>query len=459
MKLKIAQALFGRCTHIWLATSIRQNMDIEPCACADLTPDHVQPWDDDFLKIWNSPQYKGTRRYLKDKNDSDKKIAFSRCCACPVMGLTAYPIIAWRQFRESIKIISPIKSLKKLFNLSRGILSSILGSDHLKHFPVYANICPANFCQLKCPFCGIGSGENVVDKGLMTLENFKKVMSVLGPNLMHLNLYRYGEPLLNKDIYKMVKIAKEYNVYTQISTNFQQFGEAEAKELIESKLDSLVICADGLDQDTYQKYRVNGSYDNFRHNIDLVLNAMKNANSKKPEVCWQFLVFKHNEKQIPEAHKMAKHLGIKFKLQPAYIKLEDEYVDWIPESKEHTLYNIDDSIRCEFLCAIDEIEVKTNENVTIELTAKNIGKSTWKPSENYRVGARIYDSDKNFITDFARASLNDDVLPNEKDTLIIQIKAPNERGLYHIKIDMLVENDFWFETKGSKPHWIKLRTI
>ena len=74
-----------------------------------------------------------------------------------------------------------------------------------------------------------------------------------------------------------------------------------------------VLCSiDGASQETYRVYRVRGNFDTVIANV-WKLNAFKKKyRSDLPKLAWQFVVFGHNEHEIPVARAMAAELEMEF---------------------------------------------------------------------------------------------------------------------------------------------------
>ena len=91
-------------------------------------------------------------------------------------------------------------------------------------------------------------------KGYMKLPFFIDMMEN-NKNLKRVSLNVWGEPLLHKDIFKMVSIAKYAGAETvMFTTNGTLLTEARIKETIDSGLDILEISVDGSKK-AYQNIR------------------------------------------------------------------------------------------------------------------------------------------------------------------------------------------------------------
>lgn len=82
-------------------------------------------------------------------------------------------------------------------------------------------------------------------------------------------------------------------------------------------MERLIISIDGTSQETYQKYRLGGNYDQVIRNIES-LNLLKHKyNKQKPVLVWQFILFGHNEHEVEFARKKAHELDMEFSLKMA----------------------------------------------------------------------------------------------------------------------------------------------
>lgn len=242
-------------------------------------------------------------------------------------------------------IISFLKQRKDEQKLRNFLTTSIElkeKSIYCSGYPIWLTIDPTNICTLKCPFCSTGFGNIKRAKGMMSGENFKKIIDILGPYLLHIDMQNWGEPLLNKDIYQMIAYAKKFDIHVTASTNFQNFDEKSAEDMISSKLDRLILSIDGASQETYEKYRRGGDFLKAIENIKTLVRKRKELKSRLPIIIWQFLVFRHNEHEIEIAQRMARELGADdIGVNSAFIAVNsEEYKDWVPLNSKYNRYNL-----------------------------------------------------------------------------------------------------------------------
>jgi len=97
-------------------------------------------------------------------------------------------------------------SKKKLRNLFLIGLNRLLPINKAMGFPYMAHISPAGICNLRCTMCPTNDPQ-AKGKTLLPFETFKKFIDQVGGYLVYIILWGWGEPLLNPDIYRMIKYA------------------------------------------------------------------------------------------------------------------------------------------------------------------------------------------------------------------------------------------------------------
>lgn len=182
--------------------------------------------------------------------------------------------------------------------------SNVTGKVYLKAKPISASIEPANYCNLSCPHCP--TGRKLIDKTdkRLTLNDFKHYIDLLLPELMYLNLYFQGEPLLNKDLPEMIRYASDKGVFTCVSTNGTVLTEEVVKNIKESGVGRFIICLDGATADSYSKYRIGGDFNKVINGISLSVKY-----GLPLEV--QCLLLSTTENEIDELKSLCKSLGVK----------------------------------------------------------------------------------------------------------------------------------------------------
>jgi radical SAM protein with 4Fe4S-binding SPASM domain len=170
----------------------------------------------------------------------------------------------------------------------------------------------------------------------MEMDLFKKIMKELGAYLYTMNLYFQGEPMMHPLFFTFLE---NCTVPAVLSTNGHFLKGSNAEKLVKSRLNKLIISLDGLDQETYSAYRINGRMDKVIEGLSNVVQAKRESGSSlKVEV--QFLVNRLNEHQIPQIKKLAGDFGVSLRLKSMQIVNNSEIASWMPSENKYRRYKI-----------------------------------------------------------------------------------------------------------------------
>lgn len=203
---------------------------------------------------------------------------------------------------------------RKLLNVARVEWARLRGAEVVGGFPYILKIESTNVCNQRCPFC-LDRDRSKIDEdgrgfGKMHLDCFKRIVDIMAPTTLRLNLYGSGEPVLYPDIYEMIRYAADRNVGVTISANLSVFKPENAEKLVLSGLEHLIVSCHGASPETYEKYNVGGDFHRTQENLRAICDAKKRLGRRLPFVDWQFLRFRHNQHEIPKARAMAKEIGV-----------------------------------------------------------------------------------------------------------------------------------------------------
>ncbi|MCB4791217.1 MAG: radical SAM protein [Elusimicrobia bacterium] len=205
-----------------------------------------------------------------------------------------------------------IRYLIKKYNYKLIELQKRLRTQIVIGYPYWLTIDPSNICNLKCVFCPTGQRRGTRVQATLSFNDYKKIIDKLGPYLFHIDFCNWGEPLLNKDISRMITYTKErFSPEIKLDTNLNvELSKDDAVALIKSGVDWISASIDGASQEVYEIYRRDGNFEKALSNLKLLVKVKKDLNKEIPHIHWQFLVFKHNEHEIDKAKAMAKEIGV-----------------------------------------------------------------------------------------------------------------------------------------------------
>ncbi len=237
-------------------------------------------------------------------------------------------------------------TLRRVKNLiltgSSFVLSAMSGRTFVWGKPAILTIEPTNLCNLHCPLCTTGSGEMKRVQGRMSLETFKRILDLLGDDIFFLLLYHQGEPYLNDHFLEFVRLAKQKHIYCTTSTNGHYFTDETINATIDSGLDSMIVSVDGVTQESYERYRVNGKLDKVLKGLQRFMEIKRARKKRYPLIAIQFLVMKHNEQELPAIRKLAKSLGVdRLLIKNIEVHSVQEAQEWLPQNERFRRYDFD----------------------------------------------------------------------------------------------------------------------
>ncbi len=180
----------------------------------------------------------------------------------------------------------------------------------LRGLPYYYFVDPCNVCNLRCPLCPTGTGDLKRSRGMLKFADFQVILDKIAPYAVEVSLHNWGEPLLNKEIFKIIGATSQRGIATNLSSNLSLERADLAEQLVQSGLEYLIVSLDGVTQATYQQYRVRGDIQLVFHNLREIIAAKRRLKSRTPTVEWQFLVFQHNQHEMGAARELAAEIGV-----------------------------------------------------------------------------------------------------------------------------------------------------
>ena len=254
-----------------------------------------------------------------------------------------------------------------LVNMVHVSLSAVKEEHHsrLNYLPPCLFIEVTNRCNLSCPTCQLGTdmaykGYNKAD---ISFEQFKKIIDQV-PSLIYVTLQGVGEPLLNKDIMKMIDYCTKKGIATYINTNGTVLTETKSHELIQSGLSNLSISVNSFDEKVFADTRSGASIKKISENIKKFIDIKKQLNANKPIVSFRAILMKETEPHMEELIFKSNELGV----DVLYIQLFMSIVA--------------DKNLCESSLTKEEIEIfskkieKWKKQVNLEIVTESFGKSS-----------------------------------------------------------------------------------
>lgn len=169
-----------------------------------------------------------------------------------------------------------------------------------------------NSCNLSCPLCPNSYRRNkkVIPAKNMDLKDFYNFINEIKILPQSIGFGVNNEPLLNKDIFKMIDIVNKKNISTTLFSNFTLLENYSIENIVHSGIKYIFIGLDGIDQESYSKYRIGGNFDSVINSIKKIQEYKKQNKLEFPQIKIIFIVFKHNENLLEKAQTLFDSLNI-----------------------------------------------------------------------------------------------------------------------------------------------------
>lgn len=138
------------------------------------------------------------------------------------------------------------------------------------------------FCQ-QCPRTLL-SREDDTD---LSFEKFCAIVDQF-PVLDRVVLHGLGEPLLNKDLPRMVRYLKDRGTYVLFNSNGIALTTRKGQELIDAGLDEYRLSMDGATRETYAHVRGVDAFEKIWRNVGRFIELQKAQDATKPAVSLWF---------------------------------------------------------------------------------------------------------------------------------------------------------------------------
>lgn len=174
------------------------------------------------------------------------------------------------------------------------------GEINMTSFPKVIRIEPSSLCNLKCIHCPRGTYKKPIGK-ILGWFLFKKILKEIKQNISFCKvavLYHGGEPLLNKNLFKMILALKKAGIEKiKIDTNGLLLNKKNCKAIINSGLDVLFVSIDG-DSEKQNLLIRNSDFKIVSGNIKLLCQLKKELGKQNPSIIISNTVFSESKNKV-----------------------------------------------------------------------------------------------------------------------------------------------------------------
>lgn len=175
---------------------------------------------------------------------------------------------------------------------------------HILHIGV------TTMCNLHCPACPTGTAALGRPAEHLAFDLYARTIDELQDTLMLQLFWDWGEPLMHPRLPDMVEYASRSGIMTVVSTNGTVANtEKQIDRLVSARPSVMIVCVDGADQQTYEKYRAGGKLSRVLDTIRRLREAKDRQGTPYPVIDFRTLALRDNAHQMPELLRMATDTG------------------------------------------------------------------------------------------------------------------------------------------------------
>ncbi|SEB80796.1 Radical SAM superfamily enzyme, MoaA/NifB/PqqE/SkfB family [Rhizobiales bacterium GAS188] len=175
--------------------------------------------------------------------------------------------------------------------------------------PVCLYLEVTNRCNLPCTTCPRTYEELEPEKD-MSFDMFTRIVDQ-SPSVKRVVLHGVGEPMMVKDLPRMVSYLKARGIYVLFNTNGTLLKVKKSRELIEAGLDELRVSLDAAEAGAYAKIRGRDMFDAIVRNLKGFLALKREIGVEHPRVSLWLTGLKETIEQLPAFVRVADEIGVK----------------------------------------------------------------------------------------------------------------------------------------------------
>src|SRR5438132_2666283 len=182
-------------------------------------------------------------------------------------------------------------------------------SGHAPRQPVCVYLETTNRCNLLCTTCPRTYAE-LEPPADMSWELFTSIVDQI-PNLQRAVMHGVGEPMLVKNLPKMVRYLKDRGTYVLFNTNGTVLNEKNGRALIDAGLDELRVSLDASTPASYRAVRGKDYFNRILRNVRAFRNLQEREGKDRPRVSAWLTGLKETIAELPAFVKVAADIGVK----------------------------------------------------------------------------------------------------------------------------------------------------
>jgi MoaA/NifB/PqqE/SkfB family radical SAM enzyme len=174
--------------------------------------------------------------------------------------------------------------------------------------PVCLYLEVTNRCNLLCETCP-RTFEELEPPADMSWELFTRIVDQV-PDIARVVLHGVGEPMLVKELPRMIRYLKDRGTHVLFNTNGTLMQPRRFQELIDTGLDELRVSLDAADRVSYARIRGKDFFGRIVRDVGRFIEFQKRVGAATPRVSLWLTGMKETVGQLPEFVRLAASMGV-----------------------------------------------------------------------------------------------------------------------------------------------------
>ena len=208
---------------------------------------------------------------------------------------------------ESLSVLPQLaedqQKMRRYFEKPEDQLSVIMEAD-----PVCLYLETTNRCNLLCTTCP-RTFEELEPEADMSWELFTSIIDQY-PKIARVVLHGVGEPMLVKELPRMIRYLKDRGVYVLFNTNGTLLTKANGQALIDAGLDELRVSLDAAESSVFQMVRGKDMFDRIVTNVGNFVAMQRESQTRLPRVSLWLTGLRETLAQLEAFVRLAHRLGV-----------------------------------------------------------------------------------------------------------------------------------------------------
>jgi MoaA/NifB/PqqE/SkfB family radical SAM enzyme len=182
-------------------------------------------------------------------------------------------------------------------------------ADYADAPPVCLYLEVTNRCNLLCETCP-RTFETLEPPADMSWELFTRIVDQV-PNIARVVLHGVGEPMLVRELPRMIRYLKDRGTYVLFNTNGTLLQPKRFQELIDTGLDELRVSLDAADRESYARVRGKDFFNRIVRDVGKFRAYQKAVGSSTPRLSLWLTGLKETVDQLPAFVQLAAKMDVR----------------------------------------------------------------------------------------------------------------------------------------------------